>query len=179
MEGALEDPDREDRADPAAEPENLRATLAAVAGSDAPFQLGDFEIDDEGRLRPRPDGTPISFGFSYRGVDFMAAVETGPAPRVSLSAELGKLPFRAEVGERRQTARRIVDATQALPRGGISLSESHDMHLSAEMAAPTPLTPSAVMVALTAILLDFKPYLDLLHEVLIAPPSPAPDASAP
>ncbi len=169
----------EDGTDPAVDSEDLRATLALVAKSGETFQIGDFEIDENGRLRPRPDGAPIAFGFSYRGVDFMANVDTGPAPRISLDAELGKLPYRAEIGERRKLTRRIVNATRNLPRGRISLSESHDMHLTAEMAALTPLTPTSILSALTAILLDFKPYLDLLHEVMLMPSNPSLEPPAP
>ncbi len=168
----------EDDANPTLGTEDLRATVALGAKTGGQFRLGDFEIDENGRLRPRPDGAPISFGFSYRGVDFMAKVDTGAVPRVSLDAELGKLPYRAEIGERRQLARRIVKATRALPRGRISLSEALDMHLTAQIAPISPLTPTAVLTALTAILLDFKPYLDLLHEVMLAPQNPDPEPPA-
>jgi hypothetical protein len=154
--------------------DNLRATVD-LAKRDAPLQVGDFEIDDEGRLRPRTDGEPLVFGFSYRGADFIARILSGPEPHVSLSAELGKLPFSAQVGNRRRLARRIVEATERLPHGHIRLSEDQDMHLSAEAPAPAPLTPVRVMAALTALLLEFKPYLELLHEAVNAPPVSAAD----
>jgi hypothetical protein len=168
----------ENDANPAVEPEDLRATVALAAKTGGRFRLGDFEIGENGRPRPRPDGAPITFGFSYRGIDFMAKLDTGAAGRISLDAELGKLPYRAEIGERRKLTRRIVAATQALARGRIVLSESNDMHLTAAMEPIPPLTPTAVLTALTALLLDFKPYLDLLHEVMLAPqiPEPAPPA---
>lgn len=162
----------------AAKAEDLRTTVNMVAKSDRPYQLGDVEIDDEGRLRPRQDGAPIIFGFSYRGLDFMAEIETGGTPRLSLNAELGKLPYRFEAGQRRDSTRRILEATQALPRGAIVLSDSQDMRLSAEIVPPAPLTPANIMAALTAILLDFKPYLDLLHDVLIVPPEPVSESTA-
>ena len=101
------------------------------------------------------------------------------AKRFSLDAELGKLPYRAEIGVRRKLTRRIVRASQALPRGGIELSEANDMRLTAEIEPTAPLTPTAVLTALTAILLDFKPYLELLHEVMLAPQSPEPEPPAP
>jgi hypothetical protein len=172
-----------DDANSPVESENLRASVALVAKTGGQFQLGDFEIDDSGRLRPRPDGAPISFGFTYRGIDFMAKVDTGSAPLVSLDAELGKLPYRAKIGARRELTRKIVRASQALPRGGIDLSDEHDMHLTAQIEPSAPLTPKSVLLALAAILLDFKPYLDLLQEVMLAPQivetvAPSPDAAA-
>ncbi len=159
----------ENDANPTAEPGHLRDTVALAAKSDGQVQLGDFEIDENGRLRPRPDGAPISFGFSYNGIDFIAKVEPGTDGRISLDAELGKLPYRAEIGERRRLTRQIVRAAQDLPRGRIDISDTSDMHLTARMEPAALLTPTAVLTALTAILLDFKPYLDLLHEVMLAP----------
>ncbi len=164
---------------PAAGPEDLRASLALAAKSGGQFKLGDFEIDDNGRLCPRPDGKPISFGFSYLGIDFMAKLDTGEEGRLSLDAELGKLPYRADIGARRKQSLQIVRAARRLPRGGIELSQALDMHFTAALAPISPLTPTAVLAALTAILLDFKPYLELLHEAMLAPLAPEPEAPAP
>jgi len=153
----------------AQQPDDLRGSLAFATAKDGPLDLGDFELDDEGRLRPRADGSPISFGFSYRGVDFIAEVAAGTTPKVCLRAELGKLPYRATPGGCRERTRRVAEATAALPRGQINIGADQDMQLSAEAAAPAPLTPAGLMSALVALLLDFKPYIDLLHEVMLAP----------
>jgi len=169
----------EDASNLAARQEDLRASVALSAKNGGQFQLGDFEIDENGRLQPRPDGAPIAFGFSYRGVDFMAKIDTGSDPKVSLDAELGKLPYRAEIGERRKLALRIVRAARALPRGKIDLSQALDMHLTAQIEPATPLTPKSILTALTAVLLDFKPYLDLLHEVMLAPQNLEPEIPGP
>lgn len=150
-------------------PEDLRGNLAFATAKGRPLDLGDFQLDDEGRLSPRADGSPIVFGFSYRGVDFIAKVAAGAAPKVYLSAELGKLPYRATPGVCRERTKRVAEATAALPRGRINISADQDMQLSAETAAPVPLTPGSLMSALVALLLDFKPYIDLLHEVMLAP----------
>lgn len=173
VERAVDSSDQAEDAGPPQAPEDLRATIALVGQPDRLPQVGDFEIDDEGRLKPRSDGKPIAFGFSYRGVDFIAEVHTGGGARIRLSAELGKLPYRAEAGDRRDLTRRVVDATEGLPHGRISLSASQDVLLGAETPAPVPLTPASLMAAMTTVLLDFKPYIDLLHEVMLVP-----DASA-
>ena len=156
--------------------DDLRATIALVGRTGRPPQIGDFEIDGQGRLRARPDGTPLAFGFTYRGVDFIAEVRSGEDARIRLRAELGKLPYRAEAGERRDLTRRIVQATEGLPHGRMSLSIAQDILLTAELPAPAPLTPASLMAALAAALLDFRPYIDLLREVMLAPESPEPSA---
>ena len=62
--------------------------------------------------------------------------------------------------------RRILAASDRVPHGHIRLSESNDMLLEAESSPPLPFTPVSLMATLTALLLDFRPYLDLLARVL-------------
>jgi hypothetical protein len=178
VEPALTSSDNNEKAGRTQPPDNLRGSLAFATAKDGPLDLGDFQLDDEGRLRPRTDGSPIVFGFSYRGVDFVAKVATGAAPKVCLSAELGKLPYRATPGGCREQTKRVAEATADLPRGRISISADQDMQLSAETAAPAPLTPASLMSALVALLLDFKPYIELLHEVMLAPDASQAESSA-
>ncbi len=144
----------------------LTATAALIAGRCFPLRVGDIEIDGQGRIRARADKGPLRFAFAYRGVEFGAEVATGAEPRVRLSAELGKLPYSMEIGHGRHTIRRILVASARLPHGRIGLSDSDDMRLEAESSPPAPFTPASLMAAVAALLLDFRPYLDLVARVL-------------
>ncbi len=144
----------------------LTATAALIAGRCSPLRVGDIEIDGQGRIRARGDKGPLRFAFAHRGVEFGAEVATGAEPRVRLSAELGKLPYSMEIGHARRTIRRILMASAQLPHGGIGLSDSDDMRLEAESSPPAPFTPASLMAAVAALLLDFRPYLDLVARVL-------------
>ncbi len=144
----------------------LTATAALIAGRCFPLRVGDIEIDGQGRIRARADKGPLRFAFAYRGVEFGAEVATGAEPRVKLSAELGKLPYSMEIGHGRHTIRRILVASAQLPHGRISLSDTDDMRLEAESSPPSPFTPASLMAAVAALLLDFRPYLDLVARVL-------------
>jgi len=144
----------------------LTATAALIAGRCSPLRVGDIEIDGQGRIRARTDKGPLRFAFAYRGVEFAAEVATGAEPRVRLSAELGKLPYSMEIGHGRHTIRRILVASARLPHGRIGLSDSDDMRLKAESSPPAPFTPASLMAAVAALLLDLRPYLDLVARVL-------------
>ncbi len=144
----------------------LTATAALIAGRCGPLRVGDIEIDGRGRIRARGDEGPLRFAFAYRGVEFGAEVATGAEPRVRLWAELGKLPYSMEIGHARHTIRRILMASAQLPHGRIGLSDSDDMRLEAESSPPAPFTPASLMAAVAALLLDFRPYLDLVARVL-------------
>ncbi len=144
----------------------LTATAAFIAGRRFPLRVGDIKIDGQGRIRARGDKGPLRFAFAYRGVEFGAEVATGAEPRVRLSAELGKLPYSMEIGHGRHTIRHILMASALLPHGRIGLSDSDDMRLEAESSPPLPFTPASLMAAVAALLLDFRPYLDLVARVL-------------
>ncbi len=145
---------------------DLTATAALIAGRCFPLRVGDIEIDGQGRIRARGDKGPLRFAFGYRGVEFGAEVATGAEPRVRLSAELGKVPYSMVIGHSRHTSRRILMASAQLPHGRIGLSDSDDMRLKAESSPPSPFTPASIMAVVAALLLDFRPYLNLVARVL-------------
>lgn len=145
----------------------LSAAAALIAGRCFPLRAGDIQVDARGRIVARDATLPLRFGFAYRGVEYEAAVETKTALRqVRLTAELGKLPYTMEIGEGRRLIRQILCESERAPHGGIGLSERDDMRLEAISTPPEPFTPASLMATLTAMLLNFQPYLDLLAQVL-------------
>ena len=144
----------------------MPAAAAAIAGRRFPLEVGEFQIDEQGRIRLRDDAAPLRFGFAYRGVEYDAEVETAAGPTVRLTAELGKLPYSMEIGEGRHLIRRILCESARAPHGSIGLDENDDMRLEAVSAPPEPFTPASLMATLTALLFDFQPYLDLVARVL-------------
>ena len=145
----------------------LRGILALIAGGRS-LQVGDLEFDEGGRIRLRNGDQPLRFAFAFRGADFEAQIETTPEARITLSAELGNVPYSMEQGANRRITQRIVEATAGLPGGRIEISESQYISLVATAQPPSPLTPASVMAAITSLLLDFGPYIDLLRESLLA-----------
>ncbi len=142
------------------------STLALVPGRCFPLPVGGIQFDKRGQICLRGGEGPLRFDFAYRGIEFGAEVATDSEPRVRLTAELGKLPYSTEIGDGRQIIRSILAASAAAPHGRIGLSEADDMHLEAESSSPIPVTPASLMATVTALLLDFQPYLDLLARVL-------------
>lgn len=111
----------------------------------------------------------FAFSFSYRGVDFDAEFHDLPKAKVVLMADLGQLPYSMESPAGRRLCQRIVKATGKLTDGGIELSGGHDMRLIAEAAPPTTEKPAGAVAALTALVLTFSPYMDLLAQALLQP----------
>ena len=131
-----------------------------------PVNVGEVQIDEQGRIRPRDSSVPLNLGFAYRGIQYHAEVETTSEPRVRLTADLGKLPYSMEIGAGRHLIRCILNSSARAYYGRINLSQDQDILLEAELTPPEPFTPASLMATLTALLLDFQPYLELLGQVL-------------
>jgi len=158
--------DQPNTADAAKAPSGLRDILALVAGGASSIRADDFTLDEDGRLRVRENAEPIHFCFAYRGVDFDARMDNAPEADISLSAELGKVPYSMETSDGRRLTRRIVNATADLPGGRIDVSAAQDMSIVATARPPLPLTPASVMATITSLLLGLSPYIDLLRWVI-------------
>ncbi len=144
----------------------LPAATAWHTDRSFPVKVGEIQIDEQGRIRPRDSAVPLNLGFAYRGIQYRAEVETTSEPRVRLTADLGKLPYSMEIGAGRHLIRCILNSSARAYYGRINLSQDQDIFLEAESIPPEPFTPVSLMATLTALLLDFQPYLDLLGQVL-------------
>ncbi len=138
-----------------------QSVIAALGGVALPLEL------DRSELLGRDSARPVAFRFAFREVPFACAVERRDGhPVLTLTGDLGALPYTAEGPERRQSVRAVVAAArqrsgldwqvtpqqQILVRGGISLA--------------FPLTPVAMIVGAVTLLLRARPFLDLLLEAM-------------
>jgi hypothetical protein len=136
-----------------------------------PVEVASVTLGADGHIQSSLEDRPIYFRFAACGIQFEARMASRTAP-LRLRANLGKLPFSAESPEARSLARSVMAATDHLRRGHILLSPDHDMVLEGELAPPSPRTPVSVVATAIALVLDFKPYLDLLGEALAVRPAP-------
>jgi len=145
-----------------------------------PLEVGGVVLGEDGHIRVTNEDRPIHFRFSACGIEFEASLADKGAP-LRLSANLGKLPFSAESPDARRLARTVMAATDRLGRGHILLSAEQDMVLEGELNPPSPRTPANVIATAVALVLDFKPYIDLLGEAVTlrrTPPQAAEETPA-
>jgi hypothetical protein len=138
---------------------------------DAPFKLGPFTVDAEGRLSPLSPEAPPAVLFRWRDRVMRAGLvrEDGSGDKLVLQATLGRVASTA--GTRDETLRPrsfalvhwLADAMPAEWR--LSLTADHRVRLVTETAIALPITATALLSELTLFLLALAPYLDLLDEV--------------
>lgn len=148
--------------------------IKLVSTGEPPLDVRNLEVDDEGRLLVRDDDRPLRFSFEFAGAPFQAEVTTGDAPLVKVTGDLGILPYTIESPAARRWALRVIAASSQMRRGRLELESDHAIRLRAAAPPPARRNPVSIMSTVTALLLDFKPCLELLSEVLkLGPVRPA------
>ncbi len=146
------------------------STVKKVGEAALPLEVGSLALGEDGHIEHGREDTPLHFRFTACGLDFEADLAGKGAP-LRLTANLGKLPYTAQSPDGRRLARSVLAATDRLRRGQILLTENQDIILQGELTPPSPRTAVNVIATATALILDFKPYIDLMAEALdVHPP---------
>ena len=145
---------------------NVPEAVKLVSDRNLSFDAGNLEVDKDGRLRPRDGDKPLRFRFEFAGALFEVVVTTGEAPLVQVTGELGLLPYTIESPAARRWALRVIAASSQMRRGRLELDPSYAIRLRAAAPPPAQRNPVTILSTVTALLLDFKPWLELLSEVL-------------
>lgn len=148
---------------------------------DAPFVLGPFTVDAEGRLLPIADAPFPAFALRWRDRPvevWLARPPEGGVGRIGLCAGLGRVPSTGDAGRRQgghglhrraETFAVLRGLPALLPAGWrMDLLADHSVGLSAEVQLALPATAAALLGAVTRFLLEAAPYLDLLEESGVA-----------
>lgn len=141
------------------------STVKKVGEAALPLEVGSLALGEDGHIQHGREDSPLHFRFTACGLDFEADLAGKDAP-LRLTAHLGKLPYTAQSPDGRRLARSVLAATDRLRRGQILLTENQDMILQGELTPPSPRTAVNVIATATALILDFKPYIDLMAEAL-------------
>ena len=138
---------------------------------DAPFMLGPFLVDAQGRLAPRdPEALP-AFLVRWRGRLIRARLRPSQSDlgRLLLRSVLGRVPSTADGADpalRPNSFAALRCLPRNLPAGWcLSLLPDHSVVLEAGADLPLPITASGLVAKLTSFLLRLGPYLDLLEEL--------------
>lgn len=150
-------------------PDDDRSAVKTVADTAVPLEVGAIALGPDGHIQHNDEDRPLHFSFTACGIRFEADLQGRCAP-LRIKANLGKLPYSAESPEGRRLARSVLAATDRLHRGQILLSDKQDMVLHGELTPPSPRTPVSVIATAAALIVDFKPYVDMLADALAARP---------
>jgi hypothetical protein len=145
---------------------------------DAPFKLGPFSVDDQGRLTPYEPASAPAFLFRWQGRVVRARLGRADADtgRLTLQATLARVCSSASAPDaavRPRSFALLRWLERVVPKEwDVALSPDHRVLLTMEAPIGLPVTASALITELTRFALDLAPYLALMDEVGLTVPGP-------
>ena len=125
------------------------------------YEVGHLAVSPGGQVDAYPIPCPVAFDFVYRGVPFHADLPGDLDAPLTLTAVLGVLPYSAETPIGRRATLDIL--TLARPgRGTLHFGAGERIHARFHAPVPRPRTPVTVVATVGCLLVELRPYLDLL-----------------
>jgi hypothetical protein len=137
-----------------------------------PSDVDHLRIDDQGKLRIGRSGGLVEFQFTFMDVPFTAntrQIQSGPI--VQISGEVAPLPYSAEGITIRRSTMAIISASQHLSHTRLAISKYKTILCVGKAPIGESWTPVDLIAAATSVILEIKPYLQMLAEILPAWPS--------
>jgi hypothetical protein len=151
--------------------------LGRLARDDIPFLFDALSVRSDGTIVHTPRDA-LRFSFDYQGATFMAEGRRDDDRFVlSVSADLGPLPYSAESAPARQAIQELVAASGALIEPRFTIGEDQTIRVDAMLDLLKPVSPVTALTMVTELLLVLQPWLARLAE-LIEQASHRPDAPA-
>ena len=138
---------------------------------DAPFTLGPFQVDSDGRLSPTSPETVPTFNVTWMGRQIWATMNDVDGGGLAPSVVAGRVPSTAGALDDRR--REVLSAVGRLPAllpddWTAQLHADHRVVLASQVTITAPATVTELVTALTLFLLTLGPYLELLDEIGLA-----------
>ncbi len=132
-----------------------------------PDKLQDI-IEHHGVLAHRGGSGAIDFQFTYLGFPFAVRAEAGTrGATVNIRAVLGYLPYTSESRRGRLGAMQILQASSQTMGQRVHLGDKQRLIMSDKRTTKDALTPVNLMTLMVGMLLEAKPYLQLLANYVI------------
>lgn len=146
-----------------------------LARNQLPADVGHVRLDDDGKLRIGRGGGLVEFKFTYMDVVFSAItrqIQSGPI--VQISGDVAPLPYSAEGLEIRRSTMAIISASQTLEYVRLAISKQKTILCVGKAPIAEPWDPIDLIAASASVILEIRPCLQMLAEILPAWPSRRP-----
>lgn len=141
--------------------------VAYIAKQPIPIEFNTIVVREDGSVERYSPGRPVAFQFAFLGIPFTAHTQTeDDHPILHLSGEVGPVPYSAESIPVRRATHAILRATWSLPHVRLVAWPAGRIRATGRIPLSRPLTPVALISAVASVMLDLRPYLDLLGEFL-------------
>ena len=132
-----------------------------------PDELSELDFLPDGTIALRNGSGHVEFSFHAYGLNFSCntrLIEAGPI--LQIAAEIGSDPYTAEGADLRDSAHAIIRASQDAPACRLMVSRQKRIYCVGRARLAEPWTPTALLTAAAGLILEARPYLMVLRDIL-------------
>jgi hypothetical protein len=140
--------------------------LGRLARDDIPFLFDALSVGPDGTVIHTPREA-LRFAFDYCGVSFNAVGRrSGESFLLTISADLGPLPYSAESLQARLAIQDLIAASGTLIEPRLTIGDDQRIRLEANVELQKPVSPVVTLTMVTELLLVLEPWLERLGTLL-------------
>jgi len=145
-----------------------------------PDELSELDFLADGTVALKNGTGNVEFSFNAYGLNFSCntrLIEAGPI--LQIAANIGCDPYTAEGVDLRDSAHAVIRASQDAPACRLMVSRQKRIYCVGRAHLTEPWTPTALLAAAAALILEVRPYLMVLRDILPKWPQANAEARSP
>jgi hypothetical protein len=133
----------------------------------APAELNELDVLDDGSVALKQECANVAFGFRACGLPFSAETRlTDTGPVLQIAADIGGDPYSAEGVEMREAVHAIIRSSHTSPSCRLMISKQKHIYCVGKAHLNETWTPTALLTVAAELVLEARPYLMVLRDVL-------------
>jgi hypothetical protein len=146
----------------------------------APAEMNELDVLADGSVALKQERADVVFGFRACGLPFSAETRlTDTGPVLQISAEIGGDPYTAEGVEMREAVHAVIRSSHASPSCRLMVSKQKHIYCVGKAHLAETWTPTALLTVAAELVLEARPYLMVLRDIMPRWAKPAPASSRP
>lgn len=133
----------------------------------APAELNELDVLADGSVALKQERAKVEFAFKACGLPFSATTRvTDSGPVLEIAAEIGSDPYSAEGIELREAVHAVIRSSHGSPACRLMVSKQKRIYCVGKAHLSETWTPSALLTVAAELILEARPYLLVLRDIM-------------
>jgi hypothetical protein len=142
-------------------------SLPVLTQSSAPAELNEVDVLDDGSVALKREHADVAFGFRACGLPFSAMTRlTESGPVLQIAADVAGDPYSAEGVEMREAVHAVIRSSHESPSCRLMVSKQRRIYCVGKANLSEDWTPTALLAVAADLVLEARPYLMVLRDIL-------------
>jgi hypothetical protein len=132
-----------------------------------PAEMNEVDVLDDGSVALKREHANVAFGFRACGLPFAAETRlTDTGPVLQIAADIGGDPYTAEGVEMREAVHAVIRSSHTSPSCRLMVSKQKRIYCVGKAHLNESWTPTALLTVAAELVLEARPYLMVLRDIM-------------